>query len=87
MQIPISISGINITNQFFTVKYLISGSVCDFEQIELNSPACAEDVCTVDYTTSTASNCTINTNSDIVVTVSATDDLGTGQESQSIIGQ
>ena len=86
MQAPISISGINVDIQFFTIQYLISGSVCDSEMIELNSQDCAEDVCTAEYNV-TSTTCTINTDSDIIVTVSATSELGTGQESQSRIGK
>ena len=86
MQAPISISGINITIQFFTIRYLINGSVCDSEKIELSDQACVGDVCTTEY--DAISDCIINTTSDITVSVTATSDrLGTGQEFQSSVGK
>ena len=60
MQAPISISGVNVTTQFFTVKYLVNGSLCDSKMIGLDSLACVDDaVCTV---TSTTSNCNSDNN-------------------------
>lgn len=82
MQAPIPISGTNIAVQFFTLKYLIGDSVCDSRVIDLNSQACIGDVCNVTSVISD-SNCIIETDLDVIVTVSATSDLGTGQESQS----
>ena len=86
MQDSVSISGINVAVQFFTVKFLIGGSVCDSRAIDLNSQACIGDVCNVTSVVSDL-NCTIESDSDIIVTVSATIDLGTGQESQSRFGR
>ena len=88
MQAPVSISGINVTIQFFTIKYSISGLVCDSEKIDLSDQACVEDVCVTEYdVTSDMSGCIINTASDINVAVTATSDLGTGQEYQSTVGK
>ena len=92
MQAPVSISGIDVAIQFFTIKYMINGSVCDSEVIELSGQACVQDpnVCMVgDYNvTSTTSNCTINNESDnVVMIVTATNDLGTGQEAQVTVGK
>ena len=86
MQAPIPFSGINVAIEFFTVKYLIGGSVCESGMIELNGQACIGDVCSVASVISN-SNCTVEADSDITVTVSATSGLGTGQESQSDLGK
>jgi hypothetical protein len=86
MQAPIPVSGINVTVEFFTIKYLIGGSVCDSRMIESNGPACTGDVCSVNRVVSDL-NCTLEADSDIIVTVSATSGLGTGQESQSELGK
>ena len=86
MQAPIPISDVNATIKFFTVKYLIGGSVCESRMIELNDQACTGDVCSVTSVISN-SNCTVEAGSDIVVNVSATSGLGTGQQSQSEVGK
>ena len=84
MQAPIPISEVNATIEFFTVKYLIGGSVCESRMID---QACILDVCSVNSVISN-SNCTVEAGSDIIVTVSAaTSGLGTGQESQSELGK
>jgi hypothetical protein len=82
-RIPIS-QEVHITVEFFTIKYLIGGSVCESRIIELNGPACIGDVCIVTSVISD-SNCTVEAGSYIIVTISATlsSDLETGQESQS----
>ncbi len=82
MQALILISEVKVTIEFFTVKYLIGDSVCESRMVELNGPACTGDVCDVTSVISD-SNCTIETDSDIIVTVSAKSGLGTGQESLS----
>ena len=85
MQAPISVSGISVAIRFFTVKYLINDSVCGSKEIDLNGQACKlENKCTAEFNiTSNTSSCTIDDEStNIAVTVSATSDLGTGQESQ-----
>ena len=86
MQALTPVSGIDVAVQFFTVKYLIGGSVCDSRAIDLNSQACIGDVCNVNSMVSDL-NCTTETDSDIIVAVSATSDLGSGQESQSRFGR
>ena len=95
LQAPISISGINVSIQYFTINYVVGGSVCESEVIKLSDQACSlmgnPDKCRTEYnvTSSRSQNCTIDTGSDydITVTVTATSDLETGQESQSRVGQ
>ena len=86
MQAPILVSDVNVAVELFTVKYLIGGSVCESETIVLNGQACTGDVCSVTSVISD-SNCTVEADSDIIVTVSATSGLGLGQESQSELGK
>jgi hypothetical protein len=86
MQAPIPVLEVNVAVDFFTVKYLIGGSVCESRMIESNGPACTGAVCSVTSVISDL-NCTVEADSGIIVTVSATSGLGTGQESQSEFGK
>ena len=85
-QAPIPISDVNATIEFFTVEYLIGGSVCESRMIGVNGQTCIGDVCSVASVISN-SNCRVEADSDIIVTVSAISGLGTGQESQSELGK